>query len=104
VHTPDTSPPSDHEYELPCAEAMLAGTLALMTGYAQQSDEHMRCLMATKVASNLLSLSEHVNLTQSFRLLLRRLRWCWDAQLSAADAAFGMPTAVHCHNSPSAVQ
>ena len=27
---------ADEEYEMPCAEALLAGTLALMTGHALQ--------------------------------------------------------------------
>lgn len=36
------------EHTLPCAEALLAGTLALMTGYAQQADAGTRTLMATQ--------------------------------------------------------
>jgi len=31
------APSTEEEYVLPCAEALLAGTLALMTAYAQGS-------------------------------------------------------------------
>mgnify|MGYP007091142374 CR=1 FL=1 len=49
-----TAPCADEEYTLPSVEALLAGTLALLTGYAQSApDCAHRPLMARKVVSNL---------------------------------------------------
>jgi hypothetical protein len=44
---------------LPLAEALLAGTLALMTGHAQACCEGQRALMAKKIIANLFMLSRH---------------------------------------------
>ena len=58
-HAPDTpdTPTSgthcDEEYSLPCAEALLAGTLALMTGYVQACCDSHRDAMGRKIAANL---------------------------------------------------
>lgn len=66
--------------ELPSAEALLAGTLALMTGHAQQSDSGLRTLMARKIASNLFFLSEHPHLSCGFQGTVAKLRAIWLAQ------------------------
>ena len=73
------------EHVMPSAEAMLAGTLALMTGYAQHTDAGIRSLMAKKVVSNLFFLSGHPHLTDAFRSMLGNLRTRW--QMEAAKGA-----------------
>lgn len=67
--------------ELPPAEALLAGTLALMTGHAQQADSGLRTLMARKITSNLVSLSAHPHLSGGFQRTLANLRASWQSQL-----------------------
>lgn len=67
----------DEEDQLPCAEALLAGTLALMTGHAQACSEGQRQLMATKIVSNLSQLTEHPLLSQPFRAALCNLHVRW---------------------------
>lgn len=95
----------DHDlHPLPSAEAMLAGTLALMTGVveraalAQPLSGHAQSLMmAAKVRSNLFFLSGHPQLSSGFRMTVERLRTHWDrltvpaaaestADLSSPDA------------------
>lgn len=78
------------EHVMPCAEAMLAGTLALMTGYAQQGDAGVRSLMARKVVSNLFFLAGHPHLSDAFRTMLGNLRAHWQAEVSKA----GQPAAL----------
>lgn len=74
---------------LPPAEALLAGTLALMTGHAQQADEDLRAMMAHKIVSNLHFLAAHPQLSGGFRATLSNLRGHWQQQLAAGciDAA-----------------
>ena len=56
---------ADEEYSLPPVEALLAGTLALMTGCAQHSGPVcQRELMVGKVVSNLTELAQHPALSQ----------------------------------------
>lgn len=75
------------EYTLPSAEAMLAGTLALMTGHAQNTCPNRRMLMALKIRHNLDALRSHADLTAQFRRVLLRLCHEWGA------LAVGMPVA-----------
>lgn len=94
------------EHTLPCAEALLAGTLALMTGYAQQADAGTRTLMARKVVSNLFFLSGHPQLSDAFKTLMGNLRTRWQLEVEATSDAATLPT-VHSslwHASPGAVQ
>lgn len=77
--------PCVEEFEMPCVEALLAGTLALMTGYGQalQADlnpQH-RLAMNIKIARNLDQLAQQASLSDSFRVLLGRLRECWQAMV-----------------------
>jgi hypothetical protein len=69
------------EYELPTVEAMLAGTLALMTGYSQalQAALHpeQRVLMGSKIGRNMLLLAEHPQLSAAFKSVLRGLQQRW---------------------------
>ena len=69
------------EYALPCAEAILAGTLALMTGYARCGCAVHRQMMAGKAAANLLALAEHSplssQLTSGFKAIVFKLHSQW---------------------------
>ncbi len=77
---------------LPSAEAMLAGTLALMTGFAEHCQTSRPApladsgeaaapavthLLAAKAASSLFFLAEHPLLSAGFRSTLWRLRSHW---------------------------
>jgi hypothetical protein len=75
---PDTDP-HDEEYVMPCAEALLAGTLALMTGHAQSDCARQRMLMAHKICANLGILGQKSDLTPNFRTVVLRLHRHWDA-------------------------
>ena len=76
-HRGAVSSQGDEEYEMPCAEALLAGTLALMTAYAQSSREGHRGMMAKKVASNIQVLAQHPLLSHGFKTMLARLQVRW---------------------------
>lgn len=106
---PPAEAESVQEHAMPCAEAMLAGTLALMTGYAQHADAGTRSLMAKKVVSNLFFLSGHPHLSDGFRTMLGNLRTRW--QLEVEQGASPVASAVQpsqpqslWHASPSAMQ
>lgn len=106
---PDLAPDEQNEYVMPCAEAMLAGTLALMTGYTQHNDAGVRGLMAKKVVSNLIFLSGHPHLSDAFRTVLTNLRTRW--QMEAEPATHQAAAADHpstpqplWHASPAVVQ
>lgn len=79
----------DEEHELPSVEAVLAGTLALMTGYAQalQADLHpeQRLLMGAKIGRNLELLSGHQCVSEPFQRIALGLRARWQA-MSACTA------------------
>ena len=69
------------EHDLPSVEAVLAGTLALMTGYSQalQADLHpeQRLLMGAKIGRNLALLQGHPLLSEAFQRILAGLRSRW---------------------------
>jgi len=81
--------PLDEEHDLPSVEAVLAGTLALMTGYAQalQADLHpeQRLLMGAKIGRNLELLSRHLGVSEPFQRIALGLRTRWQA-MSACTA------------------
>ena len=81
-----TMPPTDHadeEYTLPSVEALLAGTLALMTGYAQSTHEcPHRAQMAGKLVTNLHQLSGHPRLSPPMQAMLANLRTRWQLELN----------------------
>ena len=97
----------DEEYNLPSMEALLAGTLALMTGYAQSAREcPHRPLMARKLVSNLLVLSAHPQLSVPMQTMLANLRTRWQLEMeNTADAlaAEATPTPLW-HPAPARVQ
>ena len=86
------------EHELPSLEAVLAATLALMTGYSQalQADLHpqQRLLMGAKIGSNLELLADHVGLSESFHRIVLGLRARW--QLMSACTAQAEPGPLPC--------
>lgn len=69
------------EYELPCSEAVLAGTLALMTGYSQalqaERDPAQRLLLSLRIAHNLERLAGQAGLSAPFRALSGKLATLW---------------------------
>lgn len=89
--------PSDDDVDpgvLLSAEALLAGTLALMTGVveraalAQPLAAHgQSLLMAAKVRRQLGCLSHHPQLSEGFRLTLHRLLGHWDRLTPTAEVA-----------------
>jgi hypothetical protein len=94
---------ADEEYSLPCAEALLAGTLALMTGHVQACCDNHRALMARKITANLAQLAEHPLLSPAFRAMLWNLRTRWQLQLER-DGALERPNESLWHASPAAMQ
>lgn len=104
----------DEEYVMPCAEALMAGTLALMTGYACCVCAQHRDMMAKKAVSNLHALSQHPQLSMGLRAVATRLQGQWaeliqkahgdqittsPAQLSRAEQSRAL-----WHTTPEAVQ
>jgi len=61
----------------PPAQALLAGTLALMTGHAQACCEGQRALLAQKIIDNLLMLSRHAGAPPNFRAIAANLHPLW---------------------------
>lgn len=82
----------DEEYVLPSVEALMAGTLALMTGYAQAAagDLH-RSLLARKLVSNLFFLSEHPQVSPHMRCMLANLRTRWQLEVEQGGAPRCVP-------------
>ena len=95
--------PSPHteEHELPCLEAVLAGTLALMTGYSQamqaELDPGQRLHLGQKIGDNLTLLVDQPSLSTGFRQVLFGLRARWQAMsdcTAQAACACGGPAEV----------
>ena len=64
----------------------MAGTLALMTGYAQAPGEcPHRGLMARKIVSNLFFLAGHPQLSDPMRATLGNLRTRWQLTAEGTD-------------------
>ncbi|MCM2251078.1 MAG: hypothetical protein NDJ19_01835 [Ramlibacter sp.] len=96
---------ANEEYSLPCAEALLAGTLALMTGHVQACCDRQRGLMGLKITDNLSRLAAHPRLTPQFRTMLWNLRARWQLQLQQhGDVAPSEPDRRLWHRESSSVQ
>lgn len=73
----------DENADLPCADGLLAGTLALMTCWAWPEPQpalcarRQRALMAGKIASNLFFLREHPGVPPGLRLVAAKLHARW---------------------------
>jgi hypothetical protein len=98
--------PTDDE-TLPSVEAVLAGTLALMTGVAEHPLKGMRPLetrrlMAAKVVDNLLELGAHPCLSDPMRRVMHKLCGHWQriAAPSEAVAASEVPPCALWHRNP----
>ena len=85
ISAPSATPSRDEEYSLPCTEAVLAGTLALMTGHAQACCCSQRDALGRKIVAGLHQLAHSDQFTPHFRALLGSLQNRW-AQQCAADA------------------
>ena len=90
------------EHELPCIEAVLAGTLALMTGYSQalQAAAHpqQRLAMGHKIADQLEQLADHAQLSDGFRQVLAGLHRRWRLMTACTEAAEHDCTARRLHH------
>lgn len=76
----------DHESPpLPCAEALVAGTVALMTTWADPSPHGLldtaaqRALLARKIVSNLFFLEHHPALSDGLRSVMHKAHQRWAA-------------------------
>ena len=79
------------EHELPSVEAVLAGTLALMTGYSQALQAALepqhRLKMGAKIGANLALLVDHPLLSLGFRQVLLGLQARWQAMSRCTEEA-----------------
>lgn len=82
----ETNPVSE-EYELPAVEAVLAGTLALMTGCAQSSCLAQRRHMMSRIVDNMALLAAHPQLSSQFRCAVGKLRCHWELLLENGSEA-----------------
>jgi hypothetical protein len=72
---------AEENYELVSVEAMLAGTLALMTGFAQaRPDCPNRPAMAAKLVANLRELAGHPALSATMHKVLQGLVGHWQRE------------------------
>lgn len=108
---PDAGSHTDEEYSLPCAEALLAGTLALMTGYVQACCDSHRDAMGRKISANLQMLADAEGFTAHFRTVVWSLQGRWEQQCkvqqdTAASAALvaAERRRVLWHSAPEAMQ
>ncbi|AVS73689.1 hypothetical protein [Paracidovorax cattleyae] len=85
--------PSEAEPGLPCAEALLAGTLALMTGYAHSDRAGDRDAMGRKIAAHLESLARMDGLSPHFRTMAGNLNNRWSRRLGIAGGEGTPPPA-----------
>lgn len=101
-----TAPCIEEEYILPSVEALMAGTLALLTGYAQSAPGcECRPMMARKLVSNLCALSGHPDLSGPMQVMLGNLRTRWEMAVEndAPAQPIGAPRALW-HAAPEVVQ
>ena len=68
-------------HDMPGIEAVLARTLALITGYSQALqaalDPQHRPRMGATISLNMLLLAEHLQFSPDFRQVLKGLHWHW---------------------------
>ena len=95
---------TDEEYTMPCAEALLGGTLALMMGLTQGQCGPHRERMAHKIVAHLAALAESPQLSDGFRQLLHSLRARWLAQHEGAAQSGAQAGNPLLHRAPAALQ
>jgi hypothetical protein len=96
------------EYAISGLEAMLAGTLALMSAYAHGACNKHQELMALKIVSNLTCLQNQASLSTEFRQVLAKVSDSW-RQHSLLSSSPWLDKAGHTqlhvwHNAPGIVQ
>ena len=70
-----------HTAPTPSVDALVAGTMALMTGYAlAPAPCPNRPLLARKIVSNLLCLAAHPGLSDALRATMANLRTRWQLE------------------------
>ncbi len=90
---------ADDGIALPCDQALLAATLALMTAYANPCPEArvdaatQRRLMARRIVSNLFFLREHPALGPGMRQVMSAVHGHWSALARLLEGA--PPEALH---------
>ncbi|MES2938680.1 MAG: hypothetical protein V4864_13420 [Pseudomonadota bacterium] len=96
---------SDEEYRMPRVEALLAGTLALMTGHAQcDCRAGHREAMEHKIGENLTELAGHPLLSPDFRAVLRSLRVRWERMRDAGAPRTAQQDPRLWHAQPESIQ
>jgi hypothetical protein len=83
---------SSQEYVMPCAEAVLMATMALMTGHAQNKNEQHLQWIAHKISVNLEILATHPSLSDGFKKALSRLVTAWVRQTLIDPSACNKPS------------
>jgi hypothetical protein len=96
---------SNEEYNIPCAEALLAGTMALMTGHMQDSCGMHREAMSAKIVCNLAALADAPMLSPGFKQFVGALRQRWQRldKATVPDATLASEHSFQ-HASPTALQ
>ena len=91
------------EADLPPIEALLAATLALMTGYSQAlqaaTNPAERLPVGEKITTNLALLAKHPLLSNGFSQVMAHLLQCWTAMRECTESA-----AHDCMSSPHAAE
>ncbi|XAH25191.1 hypothetical protein AAFF27_08370 [Xylophilus sp. GW821-FHT01B05] len=106
----DTDADSVRDEDIACTEALLVGTLALMTGHAQACCDMHRETMARKVVVRLQCLARHAAFTPHFRTAVENLQACWlrqaglDGLVDAGAVAAQAPARELWHVAPEALQ
>ena len=80
---------SDVSGELPCAGGLIAGTLALMTSWADPEPSAPRALVARKIVSNLFLLRHHPELGEPLRRVIGKVHERW-LPLAGGERAAGL--------------
>lgn len=93
---------ASEEYVLPAVEAVLAGTLALMTGCAETRCQVQRRRMMHRIVDNMGMLAARPGLTAPFRCAVDKLRCHW--QLLLEDGAGRVEPAPLRHAAPGTLQ
>ena len=94
----------DETYELASVEAVLAGTLALMTGFAQAGAQcPHRPAMAGKLVSNFGQLADHPGLSDTMHRVMNRLAGHWQRELVRMTGS-GPSDPVATHSAPAKLQ
>ena len=87
---------SDDDGNRPCLEALVAGTVALMTRWAETrpgagaEDCPRRVLMARKIVSNLFFLEHHPDISPQLRQVMANAHRCWRG-IAGAGAPVASP-------------